>query len=292
MFFLRAAGVLVLLTSVVSQASVSATDHLNRQIVLDQPAQRIVSLAPNITELLFHIGAGDQIIGADEYSNYPEEAEKITRVNNHAMANYELILSLQPDLVFAWHSGNGEQIINRLVQLGLNVFVIEVQTMEQLPTLFTILGHLTGNGVQAQAAALSFNKQLTNLKVTYAGKPVVSAFYQIWDEPIMTFNGDHLVSDIIHLCGGRNVFAGELPLVPHVNIEAVIDANPAVILSSGSEDRMANWRSKWQRWSAIDAVKKNHLYLVPPDLLQRQSNRILEGAIYLCEYINQARISN
>ena len=292
MFFLRAAGVLVLLTSVVSQASVSATDHLNRKIVLDEPAQRIISLAPNITELLFHIGAGDQIIGADEYSNYPEEAKKIIRVNNHAMANYELILSLQPDLVFAWHSGNGEQIINRLVQLGLNVFVIEVQTMEQLPTLFKTLGHLTGNTERAHKAASTFDSQLRDLKATYSGKPEVSAFYQIWDEPIMTFNGDHLVSDIIHLCRGRNVFAGELPLVPHVNIEAVIDANPAIILSSGSEDRMANWRSKWQRWSDIDAVKKNHLYLVPPDLLQRQSNRILEGAIYLCEYIDQARLSH
>lgn len=279
----------MLLLAAVSQASVSASDHLNRQIRLDQPAQRIVSLAPNITELLFHIGAGDQIIGADEYSNYPEEAKKIIRVNNHAMANYELILSLQPDLVFAWHSGNGEQIISRLVQLGLNVFVIEVQTMEQLPTLFKTLGHLTGNTERAQEAASAFDNQLTKLKATYAGEQEVSAFYQIWDKPIMTFNGDHLVSDIIHLCGGRNVFSGELPLVPHVNIEAVIDANPAVILSSGSEDRMANWRSKWQRWSAIDAVKKNHLYLVPPDLLQRQSNRILEGAIYLCEFIDQAR---
>lgn len=279
----------ILLLAAVSQASVSASDHLNRQIRLDQPAQRIVSLAPNITELLFHIGAGDQIIGADEYSNYPEEAKKIIRVNNHAMANYELILSLQPDLVFAWHSGNGEQIISRLVQLGLNVFVIEVQTMEQLPTLFKTLGHLTGNTERAQEAASAFDNQLTKLKATYAGEQEVSAFYQIWDKPIMTFNGDHLVSDIIHLCGGRNVFSGELPLVPHVNIEAVIDANPAVILSSGSEDRMANWRSKWQRWSAIDAVKKNHLYLVPPDLLQRQSNRILEGAIYLCEFIDQAR---
>ena len=289
MFFLRAAGVLVLLTSVVSQASVSATDHLNRKIVLDEPAQRIISLAPNITELLFHIGAGDQIIGADEYSNYPEEAKKIIRVNNHAMANYELILSLQPDLVFAWHSGNGEQIINRLVQLGLNVFVIEVQTMEQLPSLFKTLGHLTGNTERAHEAASTFDSQLIKLTADYADKREVSAFYQIWDEPIMTFNGDHLVSDIIDLCGGRNVFAGELPLVPHVNIEAVIDANPEVILSSGSEERMANWRSKWRRWSAIDAVKKNHLYLVPPDLLQRQSNRILEGAIYLCEFIDQVR---
>jgi iron complex transport system substrate-binding protein len=161
--------------------------------------------------------------------------------------------------------------------------------MEQLPSLFKTLGHLTGNTERAHKAASTFDSQLIKLKADYADKREVSAFYQIWDEPIMTFNGDHLVSDIIDLCGGRNVFAGELPLVPHVNIEAVIDANPEVILSSGSEERMANWRSKWRRWSAIDAVKKNHLYLVPPDLLQRQSNRILEGAIYLCEFIDQAR---
>ena len=116
-------------------SEVSAVDDQGNLVVLPAPAQRIISLAPNLTEVLFFVGAGEQIVGADEYSNYPEAAKDIIRVNNHAAANSELILSLKPDLVVAWESGNGEQIIGRIRELGLPIFVLETRKMDIIPDL-------------------------------------------------------------------------------------------------------------------------------------------------------------
>lgn len=285
-------GLLLSFLSVVSQAEIVVTDDFNNQISLSEHTKTVISLAPNLTELLFHIGAGGQIIGSDEYSNYPEDAKKITRVNNHSIANYELILALEPDIVFAWHSGNGMEIINRLRELGLTVFVVETAKMDQFPDLFNRLGAITGNTTKARELAVRFSDDLTILKSRYSTKTKVRTFYQIWDDPMMTLNGEHLVSDVIEICGGENIFAEAPPLVPRVNIEGIMRADPQVILSTGTQKRVTGWREKWARWSSITAVKKNHLYLIPPDLMQRQSNRILEGAGYVCRFINKYRINN
>ena len=273
-----------------SHAAISVMDDLEKEIVLTEPANKIISLAPNITEILFHIGAGSQIVGADEYSNYPEAAKQIIRVNNHSIANYELILSLKPDLILAWYSGNGVEVINRLRELGLPVFVIETTTIKEIPDLFKRLGKITGNETQSIQAASEFSEKLVKLQSLYVDKKKVKTFYQIWDDPIMTLSGKHLVSDVIDLCAGINVFAEAQPLVPRVNIEAIINADPEVILSSGSEERIAGWREKWSRWPSISAVDKGHLYLIPPDLMQRQSSRILDGATYVCDFLDKSRV--
>ena len=272
-----------------SHAAISVMDDLEKEIVLTEPANKIISLAPNITEILFHIGAGSQIIGADEYSNYPEAAKQIIRVNNHSIANYELILSLKPDLILAWYSGNGVEVINRLRELGLPVFVIETTKIKEIPDLFKRLGRITGNDAQSIQVASEFSDKLGNLQSLYVDKKKVKTFYQIWDDPIMTLSGKHLVSDVIELCSGVNVFAEAQPLVPRVNIESIMNADPEVILSSGSEERVAGWREKWARWPTISAVNKGHLYLIPPDLMQRQSNRILDAATYVCNFLDKSR---
>ena len=281
----------ILMTSLplFAQATIRVVDDLEKEIVLSEPAIKIISLAPNITEILFHIGAGSQIIGADEYSNYPEAAKQIIRVNNHSIANYELILSLKPDLILAWYSGNGVEVINRLRELGLPVFVIETTKIKEIPDLFKRLGKITGNETQSIQAASEFSEKLVKLQSLYVDKKKVKTFYQIWDDPIMTLSGKHLVSDVIELCSGVNVFAEAQPLVPRVNIESIMNADPEVILSSGSEERVAGWRKKWARWPTISAVNKGHLYLIPPDLMQRQSNRILDAATYVCNFLDKSR---
>ena len=281
----------ILMTSLplFAQATIRVVDDLEREIVLSEPAIKIISLAPNITEILFHIGAGSQIVGADEYSNYPEAAKQIIRVNNHSIANYELILSLKPDLILAWYSGNGVEVINRLRELGLPVFVIETTKIKEIPDLFKRLGKITGNETQSIQAASEFSEKLVKLQSLYVDKRKVKTFYQIWDDPIMTLSGKHLVSDVIELCSGVNVFAEAQPLVPRVNIESIMNADPEVILSSGSEERVAGWRKKWARWPTISAVNKGHLYLIPPDLMQRQSNRILDAATYVCNFLDKSR---
>jgi len=264
-------------------------DDNGQEVRLEQPTQRIVSLAPNITEVLFYIGAGEQIVGADEYSNYPQAAKSILRVNNHAAANYELILSLKPDLVIAWQSGNGDKIINPLRKLGIPVFVVETRKMEAIPNLLRRFGQLTGNQDSAEQRANEFSQRLEALRAAQSNKPPVRTFYQIWDEPLITLNGKHMVSDVISLCGGENIFADAAPLVPYVNIESVVAADPQMIIAGGSQQEQPRWYSSWQQWQGISAVINKQIYLVPSDLMQRHSARILEGAEIMCDYMDSAR---
>ena len=268
---------------------VSAVDDQSNLVVLPGPAQRIISLAPNLTEVLFYVGAGEQIVGADEYSNYPEQAKAIIRVNNHAVANYELILSLEPDLIVAWESGNGEQIIGRIRELGLPLFVLETRKMDAIPNLFSRLGRLTGHDEIAEKKALEFTHRLEGLREAYRDQTAVRTFYQIWNDPFITLNGDHLVSDVIELCGGINVFGESIPLVPYVNIEAIMAADPQVIIASGSTMNNEQWRDSWRDWQGISAVTNGDIYLIPPDLMQRHSSRILDGAEYMCDFLQRAR---
>ena len=272
-------------------AAIVVSDDTAVEVSLVAPAERIVSLSPNLTEVLFHLGVGDKIVGVDEYSVYPPVAQEIPRVNNHAAANFELILELKPDLVVAWQSGNGMQMIGRLRELGLKVFAVETEKIDAIPPLYRRLGELLGIAAQAEVLASEFSDQINALSETYRGRQPVAVFYQIWSDPLMTLNGQHLVSDVIRLCGGRNIFHDAVPIAPSVGIEGVIAADPEVIVSSGKLADLDRLRSQWLRWSGISAVANRHLYLVPPDLMQRQSPRLLEGIEYLCDYLQNARAS-
>ena len=281
--------ILVTVNCFASSGEILVEDDLGQQFRLQQPAQRIISLAPNITESLFFIGAGAQIVGADEFSNYPEAAKDIPRVSNYAGANYERLLSLQPDLVIAWNSGNGEQLIKRIRNLGLPVFIIEPRSLHDLAAVVRKLGILTGHADQAEQRATDFERGINELANKYSGLTPVRVFYQIWNEPLITLNGKHLISDVLRLCGGENVFADAAPLVPYVNMEGVIQADPQVIIASGSSDDSPAWLGMWRQWPQISAVANNHVYYVPPDLMQRHSLRILEGAGQVCADLEQAR---
>ena len=272
-----------------SYAAIEVVDDAGDSLRLKAPAQRIISLAPNITEVLFHIGAGKQIVGADERSNYPSQASQIVRVNNHATANYELILSLRPDLVIAWQSGNGETIIERIRELGIPVFIVETRRLNDIPGLFKRLGQLSGHSKRALQKAAEFDYELNRLRTVNQAKKPIRTFYQIWSDPLITLNGQHMVSDVITLCAGTNIFAEAVPLVPYVNIESILAADPQVILAGGSEQEQKLEVARWQKWDSLSAVKNQHIYSIPSDLMQRHSERILEGAQMLCDYLDRAR---
>ena len=270
-------------------AAIEVIDDNGDKLTIANAAQRIISLSPNTTEILFHIDAGEKIVGADEYSNYPQAANKIVRVNNHAAANYELILSLKPDLVIAWQSGNGEKIISRIRELNIPVFVVETASLEDIPNLYRRLGQLSGYAAQANTQAERFSQRLNQLRKSFSSKQAIRVFYQIWNEPLMTLNGDHMVTDMIELCGGVNVFADAAALVPYVNIESILAADPQVIIAGGGEQERQMQIAKWQQWPSISAVSDKHIYTIPADLMQRHSERILGGAEMMCNYFDQVR---
>lgn len=270
-------------------ADIRVEDSLGRELVLETPATRVVSLAPHMTEVAFAAGAGEQLIGAVSYSDYPEAAKAIMRVGSYNNVSYETLVALNPDLVLAWRSGNGDEVIARLESLGLTVYVDESERLEDVATSLRAVGRLTAHDDTAEAAADAFLQQLSQLRDSYSTQPEIGVYYQIWDEPLMTLNGDHLISDVVRLCGGRNVFSDAPALVSRISVESVIRANPQVIIASGMDKARPEWLDDWREWTSMTAVKNDQLYFVAPDLLQRHTPRIIEGARLMCEKLQLAR---
>lgn len=269
--------------------ALAVTDDAGNLVVADGPASRIVSLAPHVTEMLFAVGAGAHIIGAVEYSDYPQQAGAIPRVGGYSRLDIERIVSLKPDLVVAWQDGNGKAAINRLRQLGLRVYVTEPVELLDVASNMQRLSQLTGNGEQGRKAAQKFHHDYKVLQQRYAGKRKISVFYQLWHKPLMTASGQHLIGKVISLCGGSNIFADVPATTPKVGLEAVLAANPRAIVASGMSEARPEWLDEWRQWPQLQAVKNGHLFFVPPDILQRHSPRILQGAKLLCQALDQVR---
>ncbi len=258
-------------------------------LVLEEPARRVISLAPHITEVVYAAGAGSQLVGTVTYSDYPQAAKKVPRVGSYDTVSYESVLALEPDLVIVWMSGNGEETATRLERLGLTVFAEEPKTLDDVARSLRDIGALTGNAATGEAAAARFSSQLSELRSAYSDQAPVSVYYQIWDEPLLTLNDDHIISDVIRLCGGRNVFADAIPLVSRIGVESVIRADPQVILASGMDEARPEWLDAWREWESMRAVANGQLYFVPPDIMQRHTPRLIEGATQLCAHLEKAR---
>ncbi len=271
-------------------AEIVVQDALGNTVHLSKPAKRIVSLAPHNTENLFAAGAGDRLVGATLFSDYPPEAKKVPRIGGYTGLDMEAIIALQPDLILAWDSGNRKQDIEQLRSLGFTIFVSEPRKLEHIADEIESLGRLAGTHPTAHRFAEQFRKQLQQLHHHQNDAPPVEVFYEVWHQPLMTINGEQLISQAIMLCGGRNAFANLPTLAATVTLEAVLAANPeAIITSARSPTQNKQWQQRWRRWPQLQAVALNNLYSVPADLLQRQGPRILEGIKYLCNAIDNAR---
>ncbi|MDD5403525.1 MAG: cobalamin-binding protein [Sulfuricella sp.] len=269
--------------------AVSVSDDAGQVVSLPRPAQRIVSLAPHLTEILFAVGAGGRVVGVAQYSDYPPAAKKLPRIGGYEQADLEAVIGLRPDLIVAWQSGNNQGQIAQLKQLGFPVYLSEPRRITDVASSMERIAALAGGGEQAARAVRDFRSRYARLQARYAGRAPVSAFYEVWNRPLMTVNGAHLIGDVMKLCGAANVFAALPVLTPTVSEEAVLVADPEVIIASGMDEARPEWLDDWRRWPRMKAVKAGHLYFVPPDILQRPSPRILDGAERLCALVDRAR---
>ncbi len=277
------------LLAVGAHAEIAVRDDTGAELRLAKPAQRIVSLAPHVTEMLYAAGAGERIVGTVEYSDYPPAAKALPRVGGYSRVDLEAVLALKPDLVVGWESGNAAASLTKLRALGLPVYVNQPNRMLDVAHSIEQLGRLAGTAAVADAAAARFRERHAQYTTRYSGRPKIRVFYQIWKQPLMTINGKQIISDAISLCGGENVFA-ELPvLAPTVSVEAVLAANPEVIVASGMGEARPEWVDDWRRWPALGAVARDNLYFIPPDLIQRHTPRVLDGAERLCGFLETAR---
>ncbi len=256
----------------------------------EQPApQRIISLAPHVTEILFAIGAGDKLVGVMAHSDYPPEAKLLPVVGDFSRLDMEAVIGLAPDLVIAWQGGNSAADLDRLRDFGLRVVLTGPGTLDELAELILTLGKLSGSEQGAQREYQHFQQTLRNLRQTYSGRTKVSVFYQFWNAPMMTVNRQHIISSVIELCGGQNVFADLGTIAAPISVEAVLKRNPQVILGSGLDESRPEWLDDWLQWSELAAVQQQNLFIVPPDLIQRHSPRILQGAEIICRDLAIAR---
>lgn len=248
------------------------------------PARRIVALAPHLAELLFDLGAGAALVGAVRGADHPPAAARTAKVGDAAGIDLERVLALQPDLVLAWGSGNRASDLARLEALGLRVFVNEPRVLADVGTTLRRLGHLSGRARDGENAAVAFETALAALQVP--GGSAVPAFVQIWDRPLMSVSGTHLISQALHHCGGRNVFAGLPALVGSVSREAVLSARPALILVLAPPAKAHEWA---RAWSAFANTNARAVVALDPDVLTRATPRLLRGVEQLCAAIAAVR---
>jgi iron complex transport system substrate-binding protein len=274
------------LASLAHGHGVSAIDDAGRTVSLSTPASRIVSLSPHATELLFAAGAGRRVVGVSEYSDYPEAAKKLPLVGSSNAFDIEAIAALKPDLAVVWKSGNSPERVAKLIDLGIPVFYSEPRNFAEIATSLERLGHLAGSETSGRASAAGYRARLEGLKRANEGKTKLRVFYQVWRAPIMTLNGEHLVSQVLRLCGGDNVF-GSLPqLAPIVSAEAVLQANPEVIFAGNDAREVV---TSWRRIVTLTAVKRGNLFAANRDWMSRAGPRILDGAQEVCENLDVAR---
>ncbi len=283
---LSCCGLLVAtLLSSSAQGAVSVTDDSGHVLNLPRPAERIVSLAPHATELLFAAGAGSKLVGVSEFSDFPPQASQLPSVGSSMQLDLERIVALKPDLIIAWRSGNHARQLERLRKLGYVVFDSEPRRLEDIARTLERFGTLAGSE-QGRSAARAFRERQEVLRQHYTGKAPVRVFYQIWPSPLMTLNDKHIVSDALALCGGVNVF-GKLPqLAPTISREAVVAAAPEAIFAS--DERNESW-DRWRALRRLPAVRLGNLYRVDGAVMNRASPRMLDATESLCGQIDDAR---
>lgn len=287
--FLYAGLLLQSLSLSAACADISIVDDTGRTVRLDAPAQRIVTLAPFLAELVFDAGAGERLVGVSMASDYPAEVMSLPQVGGAGGVDVERILQLQPDLVLAWRSGNARAVMTQLEQAGIRVYYSEPRSLESIAQTLQRIGQLAGTSQAATMAVSAFDTRLSLLRRRYKEHSPVSVFYQVWDVPLMTINGEHIISDVLTLCGGVNVYGGQRALVPRIDTESVFAENPQVILASNDGPAGERVLDRWRRWPQLSAVRNNHLYTVPGDRLVRHTPRILDGVEQVCEILQKVR---
>lgn len=250
---------------------------------------RIVSLSPHITELLFAAGAGPAIVGVDDSSDYPAAVAAIPRVGEPSALDIEGLLKLKPTLIVLWDSGTPERRKAELERLKLKLLVTEQRHLDDIPSTLIEFGHLAASEGVAAAAARSYQIELQRLRAQYAARARLKVFYQVWDRPLYTLSGEHVVSEILSLCGGENVFGELATLAPGIDKEAVLARAPDVILIAAPAADTVRQVRDWNRFPGIPAVSRHHVFGVDPTLLGRMGPRILQGVQQVCSLLDRAR---
>jgi len=283
--------------TITSMHAAPVKDDAGHTLDLPHPAMRVISLAPSLTEMLYEAGGGDKMVGDVEYSDFPPAALKVQKVGSNQKLDLERIAMLKPDLILVWYHGNALREIERLTALGIPMFYLEPHTISDIPGALERLGQLVGSEKIAQEAAQRFRARHAALRAQYSNRPPLRVFYQIAGKPLLTINDKQIISDVINLCGGINVFGSEAMLVPQLSTESVVARDPDVIMAARISDGQsaavrnpdaANVKS-WSVFSGMKAIRNGQVWLVSGDEISRHGPRILDAAQAVCTALDSAR---
>jgi iron complex transport system substrate-binding protein len=285
---LQAAALAACVAAHADAPALRLTDDGGHELVLQRPAQRIVALAPNLTELVYAAGAGARLVAVGRFSDYPPDAKTKPVISDAFAVDYEALMRLKPDLVLVWGSGTPERTKTKLRSLGVPVYEIEIQSVAGLADTLRGIGRLAGTDGVAQARAAALTADWNALRAEYGARRPVRVFFQLWDAPLMTLNGQHLVSSAISACGGTNVF-GELPtLTATISWEAAVQRDPELVVTAGGPGEKAK-PGRWAEFPQVSATRRGEFGHVEGDLLTRSGPRFVDGARELCVAIDRAR---
>lgn len=270
-------------------AAISVQDDAGATVVLARPAQRVVSLAPHVTEMLFAAGGGELVVGAVNYSDYPPAASRIPRVGDNRLVDIERLLALKPDLLVVWRHNASSRQMEQLRKLGIPLFYSDPKKLDDIPDAVLRLGQLLGTEPQARQGAADLRRQIDSLAARYRNRAPVRVFYQVWSKPLYTLNDHHIVSDAIRICGGQNIFAHLTMTAPSITPEAILRENPEAIVSGDRRGQEVSGVEMWKQYPAMLAVRRGNLFAISGDLMNRSGPRIIEGAAELCERLEEAR---
>ena len=254
------------------------------------PATRVVTLAPSLAELVFAVGAGDKLVAVSAFTDFPDAARRLPAVADAAGIAWESLLAAKPDLVLAWQGGTRPADIARLGELGVHVIAIGIGNMNDVASALRLIGNLTGRTASAESAAVEFERQLGALRKSGAGKSVVKTFFQISASPLMTINGAHVISELVTLCGGANVFGDARGLVTEPSREELLLRAPDAILYGRSVGEKTGANPDIYR--SLPAARAGRIYGVTADYAYRPGPRLILAAVEICAALDRARASS
>jgi iron complex transport system substrate-binding protein len=281
------------LLSTTALAATTVIDDIGQRVTLPNLPQRIISLAPSATEMLFAAGAGNHLIATVEFSDEPAAAKRVPRIGDVTAVDMERLVALHPDLVVAWPGGGNPAQIEKIAQLGIPIYRQQVNRLADLPGSLRRLGALTSDESTAGQAARALSAELARITREYGGGRRAAApptvLLEVWNRPIYTVGGGHLMSDALTFCGVRNVFGDLTELGPVISTEAVIARNPDIIVASAPPGEGASWLAEWKRFGSLNAVRTGRLVAFEDQRLNRLGPSVVLATEALCKALLAAR---
>ena len=286
---IRGCSLLLLALSPAAHAGIEVVDDAGDHLALPAPAQRIVSLSPGATEMLFAAGAGAQLIATVAYADQPEAARQVPRIGDSSAIDMERLLVLKPQVVVYWPGGNNAAQIAQIRHLGFALYAQQVDRLGDLPDSLRRLGRLAGTAGIASARATQIAAQIAALRARYAGRTPVRTLLETWNAPLYTIGGRQLMSDALSVCGAVNVFGDVPQRSPAVQVEAVIARDPDLIIVAAPPGDGPQWLQAWRSFPGLKAVRAGHLLDFKDQALSRLGPSVVEATAALCSAIDAVR---